>query len=94
MVAHHRPRTAARRVEFSRADLLRRDVLRLTSDDREQLWVAKPLGPHRSEKGPRHGLSLGGSAMARLMSNNKFTVLSALIMGWIGTLFVIIANQV
>lgn len=31
--------------------------------------------------------------MARLMSN-KLTVLSALIMGWIFTLFVIIANQI
>lgn len=31
--------------------------------------------------------------MARLMSS-KLTVLSALIMGWIFTLFVIIANQV
>ncbi|GAA2811485.1 hypothetical protein GCM10010470_53600 [Saccharopolyspora taberi] len=37
-------------------------------------------------------LTLGGTAMTRLITS-KLTVLSALIMGWIITLFVIIANQ-
>jgi hypothetical protein len=36
--------------------------------------------------------ALGGTAMTRLV-NSKLTVLVALIMGWIVTLFVLIANQ-